>query len=210
MQQASDGIGRYGDGDRINHWLVVLCFLVAAGSGLAFFHPSMYWLTNAFGGGAWSRILHPFFGVAMFVLFIGMILRFWHHNLINAQDRQWLGKWRDVIANREDRTPEVGRYNGGQKVIFWLMVVSLLLLLGTGIIFWRPYFRDSFGIGTIRLATVIHSVSAVVLMLGIIVHIYAAFWVKGTLRAMMAGNVARNWARKHHMGWYKEETAGKR
>ncbi len=201
------GIRRYGDGDRINHWLVVICFFVAALSGLAFFHPSMYWLTAFLGGGAWARILHPFFGVAMFVLFLGMILRFAKHNLINAQDRRWLAGWRDVIADREDRVPEVGRYNAGQKLIFWLMVISLVALLVTGIMFWRPYFRYNFGIDAIRVATVVHSVSAIVLMLGIVIHIYAAFWVKGTLRAMTIGTVAKNWARKHHLGWYKEESA---
>lgn len=208
--EVRDGIRRYGDGDRMNHWLVVICFFMAALSGLAFFHPAMYFLTGLFGGGPWARILHPFVGVAMFVLFLGMIVRFWHHNLIGRADRQWLASWRDVVAGREDKVPEVGRYNGGQKLIFWVMVLCLLLLLATGIVFWRPYFRDYFSIDVIRIATVVHSVSAVVLMVGIIVHIYAAFWVKGTLRAMTIGTVARNWARKHHLGWYKEETSTRR
>lgn len=74
--QHGNGLRRYIDGDRINHWLVALCFFVAALSGLAFFHPSLYFLTNFFGGGPWARVLHPFFGVAMMLLFIGMFLRF--------------------------------------------------------------------------------------------------------------------------------------
>ena len=36
----------------------------------------LYFLTNFFGGGPWARVLHPFFGVAMMLLFIGMFLRF--------------------------------------------------------------------------------------------------------------------------------------
>ena len=202
----AEGLYRYSDGDRINHWMVVLCFMVAAATGLAFFHPSLYWLAEVLGGGPWARILHPFAGVLAFVCFVGMIVRFWRHNIIGANDREWLRRWRDVLADREDRVPEVGRYNGGQKVLFWLMVVCLVLLLATGIVFWRPYFRDAFPIGLIRIATLLHSVAAVVLIGGIIVHIYAAIWVKGTVRAMTMGTVARNWARKHHLGWYKEET----
>jgi formate dehydrogenase subunit gamma len=38
---------------------------------------------------------------------------------------------------------------------------------------------------------------------GIIVHIYAAIWIKGTVGAMVRGTVSRAWARKHHPGWYK-------
>lgn len=56
-----------------------------------------------------ARILRPLFGVAMLVLFLGMEARFWHHNLINTDDRRWLRSWRDVVSNREERVPEVGR-----------------------------------------------------------------------------------------------------
>jgi formate dehydrogenase subunit gamma len=205
-----DGLNRYTDGDRVNHWLVVVCFAVAGMTGLAFFHPSMYWMAEIFGGGPWSRIIHPFAGVLMFVFFIGMFFRFWQHNLINKNDKEWLRRWRDVANNREEGLPEVGRYNGGQKVLFWITAIALIVLLVTGIVFWRPYFRDAFSIGMIRVATLAHSVAAVVLIASIIVHIYAAFWVKGTIRAMTIGTVARNWARKHHLGWYKEETGGPR
>lgn len=202
-----DGLNRYSDGDRVNHWLTVVCFFVTGLTGLAFFHPSMYWLTELFGGGPWARILHPFFGVAMFVIFLGLMFRFWGHNRIEAHDREWLKRWRDVMANREDAVPEVGRYNGGQKLVFWIMVASLFVLLLTGIVFWRPYFRDFFPIDVIRVATLLHSVSAVVLIFTVIVHVYAVIWVKGTLRAMTIGTVARDWARKHHRRWFKEETA---
>ena len=38
-------------------------FVLLALSGLALFHPALFWLTNLFGGGPWTRILHPFIGV---------------------------------------------------------------------------------------------------------------------------------------------------
>jgi formate dehydrogenase subunit gamma len=185
----------------------VVCFFVAGLTGLAFFHPSMYFLAELFGGGPWARILHPFFGVALFVIFLGMMARFWRHNLIDRQDREWLGRWRDVMANREEAVPEVGRYNGGQKIVFWIMVASLVVLLATGVVFWRPYFRDAFPIEAIRVATLLHSAAAVLMIFTVIVHVYAVIWVKGTLRAMTVGTVARSWARKHHLRWFKQETA---
>ena len=45
-------------------------------------------------------------------------------------------------------------------------------------------------------------------IIALIVHVYAAIWVKGTLRAMMRGNVSAAWARHHHPGWYREVTGG--
>jgi formate dehydrogenase subunit gamma len=206
MAKSTNMIARYSDSERINHWIVAICFILAALSGLAFFHPSMYWLTNLFGGGTWTRILHPFIGLLMFCCFCISMIRYWNHNRINDNDRKWLSRWRDVIANREDGMPEVGRYNAGQKVVFWVTVISSITLLVTGIIFWRAYFSDAFPVFLVRLASLLHAVAAVALIVGIILHVYAAIWVKGTMRAMIRGTVAEAWARKHHPAWYREMT----
>jgi formate dehydrogenase subunit gamma len=203
-------IERYKPGDRVNHWFTALCFILLAASGLAFFHPSMFFLSHLLGGGTWARILHPFIGVVMFLSFLWLALRFWHHNRMTANDRKWLGQWRDVMGNREDKLPEAGRYNGGQKLLFWVMVLTLLLLLLTGIVIWQPYFAPSFSVTLVRWAVLIHAISAFVLMLGIIVHIYAAIWVKGTIGAMTRGHVTRAWARKHHAAWYREVSGERR
>lgn len=202
-------IVRYSGSDRVNHWLVALLFVLAAISGLAFFHPSLFFLSGVLGGGQLSRILHPFIGVAMFVLFVILYFKFWHHNILHKNDRQWLKQIGDVIADREDRLPEVGRYNGGQKLLFWVMTITMLLLVLSGMAFWRPYFASNFSIDTVRLAAVVHAVSAWVLILGIIVHVYAALWVKGTIKGMWTGVVSSAWARKHHPGWFKEISGGK-
>lgn len=203
------GLVRYTGSQRVNHLMVALLFVVAGLSGLALFHPSMFGLTALFGGGEWTRILHPFFGAVMFVSFVGMFFRFWHHNLINKNDRQWLKQIGDVINNHEERLPEVGRYNGGQKLAFWVMVISLIALVVTGVMFWRPYFSQYFSVDVRRIAAVVHAIAAWALIMTVIVHVYAAIWVKGTLSAMKTGTVSRAWARKHHPGWYKEETGQK-
>ena len=122
-------IVRYKASDRVNHWLVALLFVLATISGLALFHPSMYFLTGVLGGGQWTRILHPFIGTIMFVSFVILYFRFWHHNILSKNDRQWLKQIGDVLNDREDKLPEVGRYNGGQKLVFWLMTITMLLLV---------------------------------------------------------------------------------
>ncbi|MCW5603567.1 MAG: formate dehydrogenase subunit gamma [Burkholderiales bacterium] len=199
-------IQRYTPLERGNHWIVAITFILAALSGLALFHPSFFSLSALFGGGPWTRILHPFIGVVMFVFFCITMVRFWKLNRITAADREWMGKIRDVIMNRERDMPEIGKYNAGQKYLFWVMVITLWLLLLSGILMWRPYFADAFPIWANRIAVLVHALSAFVLIIGIIVHIYAAIWVKGTMRAMTRGTVTENWAKHHHRGWYREVT----
>jgi len=197
-------IERYTPNERTNHWITAICFVLLALSGLAMFHPSMAFLYAVLGGGQWTRILHPFVGVVMFVSFLVLVLRFWHHNYLDRDDVQWLRQIDDVLANREDRLPEVGRYNAGQKLLFFVMVVCLVLLLLSGIVIWRRYFSMYFPIGVVRLAADVHAITATVLMLGIVFHVYAAIWVKGSVGAMLRGTVTWGWARKHHPRWFRE------
>lgn len=197
-------IQRYTERERMNHWVIAILFFMAGLSGLAFFHPAMFWLTNLFGGGPWTRILHPFLGVLMFLSFAGLMAKVWHHNRITDADKKWLTAVSEVVSGREENLQEVGRYNGGQKVLFWIMVACMFVLLVSGIMFWQPWFADSFPIGLRRLAVLLHAFSAAVLIIGVIVHVYAAIWVKGTIRAMTRGTVSEAWARKHHPAWYRE------
>ncbi|MCG5073308.1 formate dehydrogenase subunit gamma [Paraburkholderia tagetis] len=197
-------IQRYTANERSNHWITAITFILLALSGLAMFHPAMFWLSALFGGGQWTRILHPFIGVVMFVSFMILALRFWHHNYLDSADRQWLKQMGDVLNNREDKLPEIGRYNAGQKLLFFVMVVCLVLLLLSGIVIWRRYFSFYFPVTLIRGAAVVHAATAFVLIVGIVVHIYAALWVKGSIRAMTRGYVTWGWARKHHPRWFRE------
>jgi len=199
-------IERYDDAERIIHWIVAITFVLLALSGLALFHPSMFFLSSVLGGGTWTRILHPFIGLVMFVAFCGLAVRVWRANILDRKDKQWLKQADDVIANREERLPEVGKYNAGQKLVFWVQAACLILLLLSGIVIWRPYFAPAFSIPVIRIAAVLHAFTAFVLILTIIIHIYAGIWVKGSIRAMTRGYVTRAWARKHHPAWYREVT----
>ncbi|MHB1174171.1 MAG: formate dehydrogenase subunit gamma [Sulfuriferula sp.] len=202
MSKQSDLIQRYNTSDRANHWFVAITFIMLALSGLALFHPAFFFFTNLFGGGPWTRILHPFIGVVMFAGFVGMMVRFWGDNRITENDRKWMRQIGDVVNNREENLPPVGRYNAGQKYLFWTMVVCISLLLITGVLVWQPYFAPYVPIVVIRLAVLVHALAAFIIIAGIIVHIYAAIWVKGSVRAMTRGTVTGAWARQHHLDWY--------
>jgi len=197
---------RYTANQRTNHWLVAILFFMASLSGLALFHPALFWLSNLFGGGPWTRILHPFMGVLMFLLFMGLVIRFWRANFFIANDRLWLKRVGRVIRNEEEGVPPIGKYNPGQKLLFWILLACMLVLLLSGVVIWRVYFSAYFGITVIRMAMLLHALAGFVLVLSIIVHIYAGIWIKGSVNAMLHGWVSRAWAKKHHGLWYREVT----
>jgi formate dehydrogenase subunit gamma len=195
---------RYSAGLRTNHWLVAMAFVLAALSGLALFHPALFGLSGLFGGGPWTRLLHPFIGLFMLIVFISLYRAVGGHNRMTPQDWSWLRQYRDVVANREDRLPEVGRYNGGQKLLFHVIAWCLVGLFLTGIVIWRVYFSGYFPVGLVRLSSVLHAICAFLLIGGIIIHVYAGIWVKGSIHAMTSGTVTPGWAWKHHRAWYRD------
>jgi formate dehydrogenase subunit gamma len=201
-----DTLLRYTANDRTNHWLTAIGFVLAGLSGLALFHPALFGLSALFGGGPWTRILHPYLGLFMLVAFLFLGARFWSLNRMRPDDWKWMRQYQDVINNREERLPEVGKYNAGQKLVYWIIWLCLAGLLLSGIAIWRQYFSEYFPIGLIRSAALLHAFCAFVLITSIIVHIYAALWVKGSVHAMTRGTVTPGWAWKHHRAWYRETT----
>lgn len=195
---------RYTASERANHWLVGICFILLALSGLAFFHPAFYPLAQLFGGGTWARVLHPFIGVLMAAAFVVMFFRFRALNVMTDADREWLSRVREMVDGNDHNMPEQGKYNGGQKMLFWLLALCMLVLMVSGLFMWRAQF--SFPVDLVRLASLAHAVAGVVIIALIIVHIYAAIWTKGTVRAMWYGTVTRAWAKQHHRAWYRQMT----
>jgi formate dehydrogenase subunit gamma len=204
----ANDILRYTAATRINHWIVAISFVLLALSGLALFHPALFWLANLFGGGPWTRVLHPFIGCVWVIAFFLLGAKLWRDNYMQRRDWIWLRNIKDVVRNREENLPEVGRYNGGQKLLFFTIVVCLIALLLSGIPIWRIYFSAYFSADIIRFAALLHAFCAFVLICAIIVHIYAAIWVKGSIRAMTRGWVSLGWAWKHHRAWFREVTKG--
>lgn len=200
-------IPRHTTGARLTHWAVALAYVVLFVSGLSLFHPFFYWLSALFGGAAFMRILHPFVGVALFVLFYAYALPVWRENRLLPSDYLWLSKMFAYMSRKEQVRVE-GKYNAGQKLQYWSMVAVILPLLLSGLVIWRPYFAPSFSNGARQWASVIHAVLAFVMFVGVGVHIYAAYWTKGTMRGMTRGTVTRAWARFHHPVWLAK-VAGK-
>jgi formate dehydrogenase subunit gamma len=204
MRQPLGTLARYTTAARINHWITAACLILLALSGMALFHPALFFLSALFGGGAAARAIHPWFGSVLLVSFAILFIRFVHHNLWTGDDNRWIGSIGRVLANDEEHVPEVGRYNAGQKLVFWLMTLLILVLFATGLVIWDTYF---FGYTTIeqkRIAQLLHSLAAVAIIGVWIVHVYAALWVRGSVQAMTRGNVTAGWSWRHHRKWLRE------
>ena len=205
-------VPRYSGSARINHWIVAISFVLLLLSGLSLFHPSLYWLSALFGGGATVRWLHPWIGVVLVIGFIGLFLRFFTANLPERTDFVWLARIRHVLKGRDEYLPEIGKYNAGQKFVFWSQAVLVVTLFITGLGLWEPglaYVEGLLGfkatIDQLRVAALVHAGAAVLAITIWILHVYAAIWVRGTFSAMTRGFVTGGWGWRHHRKWLRKE-----
>jgi formate dehydrogenase subunit gamma len=197
-------VDRYTVGARINHWITAASLVLLALSGLAMFHPSLFFLSGLFGGGQFTRIIHPWIGIVLFFGFLGLFIRFWKANLWKREDGTWLARFRDVLTNHEENIPDVGKYNAGQKLVFWAMSILIVILITSGLVIWEQYFGAYTTLGQQRVALLVHAIAAVVIIGVWIIHFYSAIWVRGTIPAMTRGRVTGGWAWRHHRKWLRE------
>jgi formate dehydrogenase subunit gamma len=190
---------------RAIHGATALLMVLMMLSGLALFHPALFFLSDLFGGGTWNRILHPFLGIVLAICFLLLFLRFVAFNGFTGDDGKWLRQLGDVLAKRDARLPEIGKYNAGEKLVFWGFTLCVVVLVVTGFLLWDAYFARGLPVGLRRLAAVAHALFAWAAVLLLIVHVYAAIWVRGTMRGMTDGRVTAGWAWKHHRKWFREQ-----
>jgi formate dehydrogenase subunit gamma len=192
---------------RINHWITAASFVLLMLSGLSMFHPMLFFLSELFGGGQWTRAIHPWIGVVLLISYAGLIVQFWRDNFWNRDDIAWLRSIGRVMANEEEGVPELGRFNAGQKFVYWSMALLILVLFVTGIVIWAVYFSAYTTIETQRVALLLHSLAAIAAILVWITHVYAAIWVRGSVRGMTQGYVTPGWAWRHHRKWLRRLAA---
>ncbi len=191
------------------HWLTSVSFLVLAVSGVAitFGRPLLIPLIGheAFTAVAQaSKYGHNFFSVP-FVVGLVLILGLWiRDNIPEKADLEWIRQGGGFLKGGGVH-PEAGRFNAGQKMIFWSVVGGGALLAVSGYLLMAPFYVT--GVGGMQIAHVVHAVLAAVLIAIIIGHIYiGTVGMEGAFDAMGSGEVDENWAREHHSRWYEEAT----
>jgi formate dehydrogenase subunit gamma len=205
-------IERFNAVERTTHWVLALSFIVLALSGVVILwgkHIILPWL--GYGGFSWltilSKNLHNFIGPLFIFSLVVMFLLWVKDNLINSVDIKWLSRAGGMLGGPEMPS---GRFNGGEKVWFWLGVVILGTVVSvTGLILDFPNWNQAREV--MQQANVIHAAAAILFICGGMGHAYlGTIGLQGAYRAMRDGYVDEQWAKEHHVLWYEEVKAGKR
>ncbi|ADO45323.1 formate dehydrogenase, gamma subunit [Hydrogenobacter thermophilus TK-6] len=195
-------IERFSRFDRVVHWVVAITFIYLFLSGLGIYSPKFAWLLPVLGGLDFARWLHPWAGLVFSVGVLLMFLKWSKDFLLTSDDMAWLKSVKHYIKGEEEKLPEVGKYNAGQKVFGWLVFLGCLVFLITGILMWFP---GNFPITLTRISIVLHDLAFILVGAGFIVHVYmGTVGVPGSLSGMITGKVSALWAMRHHPKWFRE------
>jgi formate dehydrogenase subunit gamma len=190
---------------RVVHWSVALTFFVCLFTGLPIWTPYLGFLANLFGGLHVCRLLHPWAGVAFAAASVLMFRQWVSQMLLTRADREFITP-RGMLRYFEYRNDDaqVGKYNGGQKMLFWAAALGALGLLASGLVMWFPL---AFPQPLREASYLLHDVAFSLFFAMIIGHIYLGTAAEpGTFRSITRGTVTKSWARLHHPLWYREVT----
>jgi formate dehydrogenase subunit gamma len=196
---------RYAFHERLTHWIAAFSYIYLMLTGLAFWSPWLFWIATVLGGGQISRILHPWVGL----IFVGAVLymySMWSKQMrFEPVDREWWSSLHYYITNQDEKMPPAGRYNAGQKLLFWSFLFAGLVLLATGLVLW---FTESlpWSWRWLRYVSIIlHPIAALVTIANFMIHIYmGVFAERGAFGSVIRGDVTLAFAKRYHPGWYKE------
>lgn len=204
-----DDLVRFRYYTRVVHWGVALTFFLCLLTGLPIWTPIFGWLAALFGGLQVCRWLHPWSGIAFSAFALLQFVHWAGEMKMTAADRRFTQLKNFLAYMRwEAHDEEVGKYNGGQKGLFWMSSLASLALLATGVVLWWPGYFSSRPVREV--SWVLHDLTFILFMLMIFGHIYLSIAEPGTFSAMVKGTVSKGWARLHHPAWYRSVSGDSR
>jgi len=222
-------VERFGPVDRFAHWLTAVSFIVLALTGLNLMYGK-YVLMPVLGPSAFAAITqagkwaHNFLAFSFMLGIVLMFVLWVRHNIPNRYDLIWIAKGGGLFTSGSH--PPSERFNAGQKIIFWLVVLLGVSVSLSGLALLFPYefdlFSKTFAVINLfgaelptdlaplqeqQLNQVWHAIVALVMIAVILAHIYiGSIGMEGAFAAMGSGQVDANWAREHHSVWYARVT----
>jgi formate dehydrogenase subunit gamma len=194
--------------ERANHWMVASTFIILALSGLNLTFGRHVLLPlvgpEAFTAiSQWGKYAHNFLAFPFTLGIVVMLLLWVKDNIPNGRDVKWFAAGGGLVGHGH---PAAGRFNGGQKGIFWITVLGGAAVAVTGYILVFPFFFTD--IAGMQLSHIIHSIVSVVMIAVMLAHIYiGTVGMEGASDAMTSGQVDLNWAKQHHSLWVEQEMA---
>jgi formate dehydrogenase subunit gamma len=199
---------------RYTHWTMALTFVALAVTGLILtFGKAVLLPLIGYTLFSWlatlAKNLHNFTGPVFSVALVVFIVLFVRDNLPRAYDFQWIAKFGGMLDRSGKTHVASGKFNAGEKALFWILVVVLCVALTiTGYILNFPNFNQTRA--TMQIANVVHMGAALVATAMACFHIYlGTIGMAGALDAMRTGYVDETWAREHHEYWYNDVKSGK-
>jgi formate dehydrogenase subunit gamma len=199
---------RFNTFERFVHWMTASCFIILALTGLNITFGKEL-LLPLIGPGAftiWAQLAkyaHNYLSFP-FTLGVVLILLMWiAWNFPSKVDIEWLKEGGGLVGHKH---PPAGRFNAGQKLIYWFVVLGGGSAAASGYLLMFPFYATD--IAGMQAAQIVHGVTAVVFVAVILAHIYiGTIGMEGAFEAMGTGTVDANWAKQHHSLWLEQERA---
>ena len=199
-------IVRFNAFERFVHWMTATCFIILALSGLNITFGKRVLLPlvgpNVFS--SWSlaaKYAHNFLSFPFALGVISIFAMWLTGNIPNRVDVEWFKRGGGMVG---DDHPPAYRFNGGQKAVYWIVVLGGTAVALSGYVLMFPFYGTN--IAGMQLAQVIHSVVAVLFVAVMLAHIYiGTIGMEGAFEAMGEGVVDLNWAKEHHSLWVEQE-----
>ena len=205
-------IERFNSAERMSHWTMAISFVILALTGLLTLFGK-YVLLPVLGASAYSWVLaisvpiHNFVGPLFAFSIIVAFFIYVKDNFMSREDFVWLSKFGGMLSDKEIPS---GRFNGGEKVWFWLGVVLLgTAVTASGVIMLFPNWNTAREL--MGQANLIHAAGAILFSCMALAHIYlGTIGTQGAYQGMREGVVDETWAKEHHGLWYDDVKSGKR
>lgn len=205
-------IERFNSAERMTHWTMAISFVILAITGI-FILFGKHFLLPVIGASAFSfitnigKIIHNFVGPLFAFSIIAFFMLYVKDNFMNATDFKWLAKFGGLLSG--NHVPS-GRFNGGEKMWFWIGVVVLGLAVSiSGILLLFPNWNTSREL--MAQSNLIHAGFATLFIALSLGHIYiGTIGTEGAYQGMRKGQVDETWAKEHHPLWLDEIKSGKR
>jgi formate dehydrogenase subunit gamma len=201
-------IVRFNGFERFVHWLTATCFIILALSGLNITFGKQLLLPligpEAFTAWSqWAKYAHNYLSFP-FTIGVVLILLIWiAGNIPNRLDVEWIKRGGGIVGRDH---PPAYRFNAGQKMIYWIVVIGGGLMAVTGYMLMFPFYGTD--VAGMQFAQSIHGIVAVLFVAAMLGHIYiGTMGMEGAFEAMGTGEVDVNWAKEHHALWLQQEQA---
>jgi formate dehydrogenase subunit gamma len=195
--------------ERFVHWLTAACFIILAITGLNITFGKVLLLPlmspQAFTDWSqWGKYAHNYLSFPFTLGVVAIFLMWIAGNIPNKVDAEWLKRGGGIVGRDH---PPAYRFNAGQKMIYWIVVLGGLAVAISGYLLMFPFYGST-SVHGMQLAQIVHGIVAVLFVAAMLGHIYiGTLGMEGAFEAMGTGTVDVNWAKEHHQLWLEEELA---